>query len=108
MRPHGVEKRRPDDGGLAASAQRLQVFVTAQAKTEGAGKSGGGTHAVEQLKGLGGNLGACSRGARDADAIDEPARTFYLKYSFIQSPVEELTVMLDLSKVPPLLARQPQ
>src|SRR5450631_4814519 len=74
MRPHGVEKRRPDDGGLAASAQRLQVFVTAQAKTEGAGKSGGGTHAVEHLKGLGGNLGAYSRGAGDADAVDEPAR----------------------------------
>lgn len=36
-------------------------------------------------------------------AIDEAARNFYLKYSFIQSPVEELTVMLDLSKVEPLL-----
>jgi hypothetical protein len=36
-------------------------------------------------------------------AIDEAARKFYLKYSFIQSPVEELTVMLDLSKVRPLL-----
>ena len=36
-------------------------------------------------------------------AIDEAARTFYLKYSFIQSPVEELTVMLDLGKVRPLL-----
>jgi GNAT superfamily N-acetyltransferase len=36
-------------------------------------------------------------------AIDEAARKFYLKYSFIQSPVEDLTVMLDLSKVAPLL-----
>ena len=40
-------------------------------------------------------------------AIDEAARAFYLKYSFIQSPVEELTVMLDLNKVYPLL-RQAQ
>ena len=38
-------------------------------------------------------------------AIDEAARKFYLKYSFIQSPVEELTVMLDLNKVHPLLLR---
>ena len=38
-------------------------------------------------------------------AIDEDARKFYLKHSFLQSPVEDLTVMLDLAKVPPLLRR---
>ena len=36
-------------------------------------------------------------------AIDDEARTFYLKHGFVQSPVEDMTVMLDLSKVPPLL-----
>jgi predicted N-acetyltransferase YhbS len=36
-------------------------------------------------------------------AIDNEARTFYLKHGFVQSPVEDLTVMLDLSKVPSLL-----
>ena len=36
-------------------------------------------------------------------AIDNEARTFYLKHGFVQSPVEDLTVMLDLGKVPPLL-----
>src|ERR1700688_2385207 len=74
VRPHGVEKRRPDDGGLAASAQRLQVFVTAEGEPEGAGENGRGADAVEQLEGLGGDLGPCSRGAGDTDAVDEPAR----------------------------------
>jgi predicted N-acetyltransferase YhbS len=32
-------------------------------------------------------------------AIDEPARTFYLHHGFRVSPIEELTVMLDLTKV---------
>jgi GNAT superfamily N-acetyltransferase len=36
-------------------------------------------------------------------AIDEEARTFYLRHGFMQSPVEELTLMLDLSKVARLL-----
>jgi len=36
-------------------------------------------------------------------AIDENARKFYLKHGFLESPVEDLTVMLDLAKVPPLL-----
>ncbi len=36
-------------------------------------------------------------------AIDEESRAFYLRHGFLQSPVEDLTVMLDLGKVPALL-----
>jgi len=36
-------------------------------------------------------------------AFDDDARTFYLERGFLQSPIENLTVMLDLSKVLPLL-----
>lgn len=36
-------------------------------------------------------------------AIDDAARSFYLRHGFLQSPVEDLTVMLDLGKIPPLL-----
>jgi len=31
-------------------------------------------------------------------AIDDAARGFYIRHGFLQSPVEELTVMLDLAK----------
>jgi GNAT superfamily N-acetyltransferase len=36
-------------------------------------------------------------------AIDDAARRFYVGHGFLQSPVEDLTVMLDLGKVPALL-----
>ena len=36
-------------------------------------------------------------------AIDDNAREFYLRHGFLQSPVEDLTVMLDLSKVVALI-----
>ena len=32
-------------------------------------------------------------------AIDDAARSFYLKHGFMQSPIEDLTMMLDLRKV---------
>jgi GNAT superfamily N-acetyltransferase len=31
-------------------------------------------------------------------AIDDDARSFYIRHGFLQSPAEELTVMLDLAK----------
>ncbi len=33
-------------------------------------------------------------------AIDERARAFYLQHGFVASPLDELTVMLDLLKLP--------
>ena len=36
-------------------------------------------------------------------AIDDAARRFYIGHGFLSSPVEDLTVMLDLSKVAALL-----
>ena len=36
-------------------------------------------------------------------AVDDEARAFYLRHGFLQSPVEDLMVMLDLSKVLPLI-----
>ena len=39
-------------------------------------------------------------------AIDPPARSFYVKHGFLQSPFEELMVMLDLNKVHALLRRE--
>lgn len=39
-------------------------------------------------------------------AIDDVARSFYLRHGFLQSPVEDLTVMLDLGKVQSLLDHQ--
>lgn len=36
-------------------------------------------------------------------AIDEAARAFYLRHGFMQSPFEELTVMLDLARVSMLI-----
>ena len=36
-------------------------------------------------------------------AIDDNAREFYLRHGFLQSPVEDLTVMLDLSRVVALI-----
>ena len=39
-------------------------------------------------------------------AIDEAARSFYLKFGFVRSPIDDLTLMLDLGKVEQLLRRQ--
>ncbi len=36
-------------------------------------------------------------------AIDDAARAFYIRHGFLQSPVEELTVMLDLAKTAALI-----
>ena len=36
-------------------------------------------------------------------AIDDEARAFYRKHGFVQSPIEDMTVMLDLGKVSSLL-----
>jgi len=39
-------------------------------------------------------------------AIDPEARNFYLKFGFVRSPLDDLTLMLDLSKVARLVRRQ--
>ena len=36
-------------------------------------------------------------------AIDDDARAFYVQHGFLQSPVEDLTVMLDLAKTAALI-----
>jgi len=36
-------------------------------------------------------------------ATDEAARAFYIRHGFLQSPVDELTVMLDLAKAAALI-----
>lgn len=33
-------------------------------------------------------------------AISQPARQFYLKFGFIESPIDPMTLMLNLSKLP--------
>lgn len=38
-------------------------------------------------------------------AISDPARRFYLKFGFIESPIDPMTLMLNLSKLSPARPR---
>jgi len=40
-------------------------------------------------------------------AISEPARRFYLKFGFIESPIDPMTLMLNLSKLPSARPKPP-
>ena len=78
---------------------RLAVDTEYQGQGVGAGLLQDATYrALNAANDIGARILLCH-------AIDGAARKFYLKYGFIQSPVEELTVMLDLGKIHPLLQK---